>query len=124
MLREMRHRHVAQRRLALEQRLDQDARLRGAAAAEPRPGRSRAADGDDLAGVAHEDLLLRASEVVLRQRADLLEQQRAFAIVEPLARKRLGAGRQARSHVGGEILARGGLTCADEAQPRRYDRAR
>jgi hypothetical protein len=57
-----------------QERLDQQARLRGAAAAELGERERRGTARGDLVGVVREDLVLGAREVVLGQLADLLEE--------------------------------------------------
>ena len=58
---------------------------------------------DDLARVRVENLLLRARQIILGQRADLLEQRRARRVVEVAARQPLVRRRQPFAYVGGEI---------------------
>ncbi len=78
---------VRQRRLALEDRVDQQARLDRAAAAElDQLQRARQRAGD-LAAVRREQIALDARQIVFRQPGDRFEQRRAQVVVEILRRK-------------------------------------
>src|SRR5207248_1113074 len=80
---------VAQPRLTCEQRLDDAARLRGAAATEfdERDFKTPRRALDYLAGAAREDFAFGARQVVFRQATDGLEELRAEVVVEVFRRE-------------------------------------
>ena len=114
-------RHVVHAVRCLQPRLDQRARLGRRAGAELHEQRARAGRADDLGGVRAQDGELGAGQVVLGQRADLLEQRRSLGVVEVATREAFARRGQAGTYVGREIGRQRGVGF-DQRQARRLRR--
>jgi hypothetical protein len=93
---------VGQRRLTFEDRIEQQARLERAAAAEFDDLERPFETSDDLAAVGREQIALDAGEVVLGQPGDRFEQRRPEVVVKVLRRDAARHRPQAGAHVFGK----------------------
>src|SRR5262245_52855418 len=100
-------------------------RLARAAASELDDQRAERHRAHDLVRMTREDLVLRACQVVLGQRADLLEQPRALGVVEEAARQAPRTEHQARARLARQIALSRALSHArDDTALMRADRTR